>query len=144
MRLVKDNYTLITDKSKIDVSYIHRVLSNTYWAKNIPFETVQISIHNSLCFSIFYNDSQVGFARVITDTATFAYLCDVFIDDEHKGKGLGKWLVESILKHEQLQGLRRFILATKDAHGLYKQFGFEQLSNVDRWMHIHDPDVYNR
>ena len=93
---------------------------------------------------VFENDKQVGFARMITDKATFAYLADVFIIEEYRGRGLSKWLMEAIMSHPDLQGLRRMILATKDAHGLYKQFGFTPLINVDRWMHILDPDVYKR
>ena len=143
MQLINGNYTLTTSKERIDIDYVHKALSNTYWAKNIPLQTVQLAIKNAMCFSIFYKDEQVGFARVITDEATFAYLCDVFIDEQHQGKGLGKWLVETIIQYAPLQGLRRFMLATKDAHGLYKHFGFKQLTNTENWMHIHNPEVYN-
>ena len=143
MEIIKEYYKLTTNKERIDISYVHRSLGNTYWAKNIPLQTVQSAINNSICFSVFHKGEQVGFARVITDSATFAYLCDVFIDEQHQGKGLGKWLVETIVQYAPLQGLRRFMLATKDAHGLYKHFGFEQLTNTENWMQVHNPDIYN-
>lgn len=126
----------------IDVNYVHWFLSHTYWAEEIPVETVQKSIDGSLCFSVVYLNHQVGFARVITDEASFAYLADVFIDENFRGRGLSKWLVQTILNYPGLQELRRFMLATKDAHGLYAQFGFTPLTNPERWMQIHKPDVY--
>lgn len=144
MQEAKDDYTISTDKSFLDVDYIHFFLSKTYWAENIPKEVVERSINGSLCFGVYHLQKQVGFARVITDEATFAYLCDVFIDDAHRGKGLSKRLMETITAYPTLQGLRRFMLATKDAHGLYQQFGFAPLTFTDRWMHIHQPDVYKR
>ena len=142
MEWLNENYTISTDKTKLDISYVHEFLSQSYWAKNIPLETVKKSIDGSLCFAVYHNDKQVGFARVITDNATFAYLADVFIDQEYRGKGLSKWLVKIIINYPSLQGLRRFMLATRDAHSLYKQFGFEQLTNTDRWMQIHKAEVY--
>ena len=142
MEWLNENYTISTDKTKLDISYVHEFLSQSYWAKNIPLETVKKSIDGSLCFAMYHNDKQVGFARVITDNATFAYLADVFIGQEYRGKGLGKWLVKIIISYPSLQGLRRFMLATRDAHSLYKQFGFEQLTNTDRWMQIHKAEVY--
>ncbi len=144
MEWTKDDFIITTDKTKIDIAYVHRFLSYSYWAEGIPVETVERSIEGSLCFSVVYLNHQVGFARVITDEATFAYLADVFIDENFRGKGLGKWLVQTILSYPGLQGLRRFMLATKDAHDLYKQFGFEALNNTDRWMQIHHPDVYKK
>jgi GNAT superfamily N-acetyltransferase len=105
-------------------------------------EIVRRSIEGALCFGVFENERQIGFARMITDRATFAYLADVFIIDEYRGLGLSKWLMEVIMSHPDLQGLRRLMLATRDAHELYKKFGFTSLNNVDRWMHIHYPDVY--
>ena len=141
----KDNYTITTDKSKVDLAYTHRYLSqDSYWAQHIPEDVVRRSIEGSLTFIILHQEKQVGFARVITDTATFAYLADVFVDEGYRGKGLSKWLMEVILAHPSLQGLRRFLLATRDAHELYRQYGFELLSFPDRWMHKHDPDVYKR
>ena len=142
MEWTKNDFIITTDKSKIDATYVHRFLSHSYWAKNIPMETVQKSIEGSLCFSVFYLNQQIGFARVITDEATFAYLADVFIDENFRGRGLSKWLMEIIVSYPSLQGLRRFLLATRDAHDLYKQFGFESLKNTDRWMEIHKADVY--
>ena len=144
MDFVKDGFTISTEKEKLDIELIHSFLNRTYWAEGISKETIRRSIEGSLCFGVFENDKQVGFARMITDKATFAYLADVFIIEDYRGRGLSKWLMEVIMSHPDLQGLRRMILATKDAHGLYKQFGFTPLINVDRWMHILDPDVYKR
>lgn len=144
MEWTKDDFLISTDKDKIDALYVHQFLSKSYWAENIPLETIQRSIEGSLCFSVVYLNHQVGFARVITDEATFAYLADVFIDENFRGKGLSKWLMEVIISYPTLQGLRRFILATRDAHGLYKQFGFEPMKNPDRWMEIHQPNVYKQ
>ena len=138
----KNDFTITTDKSKIEVTYVHEFLRQSYWAQNIPLEVVQTSIDGSLCFAIFYQQQQIGFARVITDSATFAYLADVFIDPIYRGKGLSKWLMQVVIKHPSLQGLRRFMLATRDAHGLYKQFGFQPLTHSERWMQIHTPDIY--
>lgn len=141
----KDNYTISTDTTIFDIETIHRYLSEeSYWAKNIPVELVRKSIQNSLCFGIFLFDKQVGFARVITDKASFAYLGDVFVLPEHRGRGLSKWLMETIHAYPDLQGLRRWLLFTSDAHGLYSQFGWqpvpEQLTH--RIMQIHNPDIY--
>jgi GNAT superfamily N-acetyltransferase len=144
MEWTKDAYRITTYKEQINIDYVHGFLSQTYWAENIPLDTVRRSIEGSLCFSVFYGDQQVGFARVITDGATFAYLADVFIDEGFRGRGLSKWLVDVILSYPQLQGLRRFLLATKDAHGLYRQFGFQSLHTVDSWMQIHQPEVYKK
>lgn len=142
MEWTKDDYHITTNKEQINVDYVYGFLRQTYWAENIPLDTVRRSIEGSLCFSVFYGEQQVGFARVITDGATFAYLADVFIDENFRGRGLSKWLMEVIIGHPSLQGLRRFLLATKDAHGLYRQFGFQPLPSVDRWMQIHQPEVY--
>lgn len=144
MEWTKDDFLITTDKKKIDALYVHQFLSKSYWAADIPIEIVQRSIEGSLCFSVVYLNHQVGFARVITDQATFAYLADVFIDENFRGKGLSKWLLEVIMAYPTLQGLRRFMLATRDAHGLYKQFGFEPMKNPDRWMEIHYPNVYKQ
>jgi GNAT superfamily N-acetyltransferase len=138
----KGDYALSTDKSKIDMNAVHDFLSQSYWAEDIPMETVKRSIENSLCFAISHQEMLVGFARVVTDFATYAYLADVFILPPHRRKGLSKWLVQIILEHPQLQGLRRFTLATRDAHRLYAQFGFKPFARPDRWMERHDPDVY--
>lgn len=144
MEWYKQGFVITTDKSRIDMSYVHNFLSNTYWAQNIPREVVEHAVAGSLCFSILHDGKQVGFARVITDEATFAYLADVFVDPAYRGKGLSKWLMETIMNYPSLQGLRRFMLATRDAHGLYSRYGFEPLTHVNRWMQIHRPDVYTR
>jgi GNAT superfamily N-acetyltransferase len=128
----------------MNIPYIQQYLSRSYWAEGIPVETVKRAIEGSLCFGVYHHDVQVGFARVVTDAATFAYLADVFIDEKHRSKGLSKWLMQVIMDHESLQGLRRFMLATRDAHGLYKQFGFAQLTNPERLMQIVVPDIYKK
>ena len=126
----------------MDIDIIHSFLTRSYWAEGISKEIIMRSVEGALCFGVFENERQIGFARMITDRATFAYLADVFIIDEYRGLGLSKWLMEVIMSHPDLQGLRRLMLATRDAHELYKKFGFTSLNNVDRWMHIHYPDVY--
>ena len=126
-----------SDKEKLDVNYIHHYLSEeSYWAKNIPREIVQKSIDGSLCFGVYYQDKQIGFARVITDYATFGYLADVFIDKHYRGKGLSKELMKFIMKQDVIKKLRRFMLATLDAHSLYTQFGFESQEGNKRLMGI--------
>lgn len=139
-----NGYSVSTDKSKLNISVIHSFLTESYWAKGIPRETVERCIQHSLCFGLYAGDEQVGFARVISDFTAFAYLADVFIIEAHRGKGLSKILMKEIVAHPQLQGLRRFVLATKDAHTLYKQFGFKEIAFPDRWMEIHNPNVYTR
>ena len=142
MDFTKDRFYISTEKEKMDIDLIHSFLTRSYWAEGISKEIIRRSIEGALCFGVFENDKQVGFARMITDRATFAYLADVFIIEEYRGFGLSKWLMEVILSHHDLQGLRRIMLATRDAHELYKKFGFTSLNNVDRWMHIHHPDIY--
>ena len=144
MTVTKGDYSISTDKTKLDIDFIHGFLSDTYWAEGISKEIVSRSVRGSLCFGVFNGQDQVGFARMITDEATFAYLADVFIDEDHRGKGLCKWLMEFIFSHPDLQGLRRMMLATRDAHGLYARFGFTPVSNPERWMQIHHPDVYKK
>ena len=131
------DYLLSTDKSKLQVNYIHKYLSEeSYWAKNIPLEIVKQSIEGSFCFGIYKDNQQVGFARVITDYATFGYLADVFVDKDHRRLGLSKELMKFILKQDSLKGLRRLMLATLDAHSLYAQFGFESQEGNKRLMGI--------
>jgi GNAT superfamily N-acetyltransferase len=137
-------YTISTDRSRLDVEMIYQFLTRSYWAEGIPRDTVQRSIDNALCFGVFKGAEQVGFARVITDRATSASIGDVFILEGHRGRGLSKRLMRAILEHPELQGLRRWSLATNDAHGLYRQFGFQPLANPGRHMEIVDPDVYKR
>lgn len=138
------NFSIITNKSKFDIDYIHSVLSKMYWSQNVPKETVQRSIDGSFCFAVYDGEKQIGFARVVTDFTTFGYLADVFIDETYRGKGLGKWLVQTIMEHPDLQGFRRWLLATRDAHSLYAGFGFTALTNPDRFMQIHNPNVYTQ
>ena len=143
MQIHTSDYSVSTDKSKLDLPLIHTFLSTqAYWSLNIPFATVKRSIENSLCFGVYQGDRQVGFARVITDFATIAYLGDVFILPEHRGKGLSKLLVGEIMAHPELQGLRRWMLLTSDAHGLYRQFGWKTIAGPDRYMEIANPDIY--
>jgi len=137
----KNNYLISTDKSKIDIDYVHGFLSQSYWSPGVPMQVVKKAMKGSLCFGVYYNDTQIGYARMVTDKATFAYLADVFIDKDHRGKGLAKWLVEMILAHPQLQGLRRILLATKDAHKLYEQCGFTSINNPERYM-VYNPTGY--
>jgi GNAT superfamily N-acetyltransferase len=137
-------FTITTDKTKMNIPVIHGYITRSYWAEGIPLETIAKAIEGSLCFGVFIGDEQIGLARVITDAATFAYLCDVFIDESYRGRGLGKWLMETILRHESLQGLRRIALTTKDAHGLYSQYGFAPLPIPERWMMIQDADIYKK
>lgn len=126
----------------MDVDAIHSYLTRSYWAEGIPYNIVRKSIENSLCFGIFYKNSQIGFARLITDSATFAYLGDVYILEEHRGIGLSKKLMETIIKYPQLQGLRRMVLATFDAHTLYEKFGFKELKNPQMFMELWTPNMY--
>jgi len=139
-----NGFRITTDPAALDVALIHRVLTSSYWAAGIPLETVERSIRHSLCFGIFEGDAQVGFARVITDHATYAYLADVFVVETHRGRGLSKRLMDAVVSHPELQGLRRWMLATRDAHGLYARYGFTPLAAPDRWMERHDPEVYRR
>jgi GNAT superfamily N-acetyltransferase len=137
-----DAYEITCDKARLDTGAIHRFLSQSYWSPGIPRTIVERAIANSLCFGVLLHQEQVGFARVVTDGATFAYLADVYILPEHRGMGLGSRLMEQVMGHPDLQGLRRFLLATRDAHSLYAKFGFQPLSRPDRIMEIHDPNVY--
>jgi GNAT superfamily N-acetyltransferase len=141
----KENYLISTDTSKLDVDVIHQYLSEeSYWAKGIPRTVVEKSIAHSMCFGVFDQNKQIGFARLVTDKATFAYLGDVFILPAYRRKGLSKWLMETIHAHPELQNLRRWWLGTKDAHGLYEQFGWTRITEdvSKRFMQKHNPDVY--
>jgi len=132
----RDGYLISTDRDRLDVDFVHGFLSSSaYWARGRPLATVQRSIEGSLCFGIYKEARQVGFARVVTDRATFAWLCDLFVAEGHRGRGLGKWLVECIAGHPDLQTLRIFLLATRDAHELYRRYGgFEALPAPERFM----------
>jgi len=137
------DYSISTDQDRLDVKAIHAFLSTSYWSPGIPITVVKHAIENSLCFGVFHGTEQIGFARVITDSVTFAYLADVYILESHRGNGLSKWLMETIQGHPNLQGLRRFMLATRDAHGLYSQFGFKVVANPSVLMEILNPNVNN-
>ena len=136
-------FLISTDPARLNLDVIYGFLTNCYWSKGIPREVVARSIEHSLCFGVYDGSgSQVGFARVVSDFATVAYLGDVFILESHRRRGLSKWLMESITQHPALQGLRRWILLTRDAHGLYQKFGFTPVKAPDRYMELHDPGVY--
>jgi GNAT superfamily N-acetyltransferase len=140
----KDNFTISTNPTKLDIPFIHSFLSTqSTWAKGIPVSTVERSIHHSLCFGVYQGQTQIGFARIISDFATITYLGDVFIIDSHRGLGLSKWLMEVVLSHPDLQGMRRWMLVTADAHGLYEKFGFKKLAKPESYMELHNPGVYS-
>src|SRR5512147_3041525 len=138
----RENFTISTDRAQLDRAAIHEFLARSYWAKGIPREIVDRSIEGALCFGLFENGRQIGFARVITDAATFAYLADVYVLESHRGRGLATWLMESILAHPELQGLRRWMLVTRDAHGLYRKFGWRVTPEPGKHMEILRRDVY--
>jgi N-acetylglutamate synthase and related acetyltransferases len=143
MEVNRDGFTISTEKPRLQTAVIYRFLSeDSYWAKTRTPDQMNRAIENSLCFGVYQGDEQVGFARVVSDFATFAYFGDVFILEGHRGHGLGKWLMETVVAHPDLQGLRRWLLATKDAHGLYSQFGFDTLRFPERWMEYTSPDAY--
>ena len=135
----RGEYLISTDPARLDLPIIHTFLDASYWARGRSVEVVTRSIENSLPFGVYMGERQVGFARVITDYATFAWLADVFVLEEFRGQGLGKWLIEVILSHPDLQGFRRWVLATKDAHEIYRPFGFDDLRRPERWMERPDP-----
>ena len=135
-------YEISTDAARLDVNVIHDFLRASYWAQNVPREVVEKSIRHSLCFGAFRNGRQVGFGRVVTDFATFGYIADLFVLPEHRGNGAGKQLVKAMLNHPDLQGLRRMLLATRDAHGLYERFGFEPLAHPEWFLTLHKPRLY--
>jgi len=153
----RGEFLISTDPARLDLDVIHGFLTNCYWAKGIPREVVSRSIEHSLCFGIYHEVGekspllatparsgapQVGFARVISDFATIAYLGDVFVLEPHRGRGLSKWMMECIMQHPRLQGLRRWILLTWDAHGLYAKFGFTQVKSPERYVELHRADAY--
>jgi GNAT superfamily N-acetyltransferase len=133
-----------TDPARIDRNLLYDFLASSYWSKGIPRQVFERSIANALCFSLFDGAAQVGFARVITDRATFAYLADVFVVPSHRGRGLTRLLMETISAHPDLQGLRRWLLATRDAHGVYARHGFKPLSQPEAFMERWDPEIYQR
>lgn len=143
MVIERDGFQISTDRSQLDLDAIHEFLSNeSYWAQNRTREQTRTAIENSICFGLYENERQIGFARVVSDRATFAYLGDVYVVEEFRGRGLSKWLMQAVIDHPDLQGLRRWVLATRDAHGLYKQFGFDEFRHPLRWMERPAPDAY--
>lgn len=156
LRWHRDAFTVDTDPARVDLDVVHGFLSTSYWAEGVPRDVVARSIAGARDFGIYHDGgapgaaadrpdgAQVGFARVVTDRATFAYLADVFVLEAFRGRGLSKWLMECIVAHPDLQGLRRWVLLTRDAHGLYRQFGFTDIGNPERWMHRWDREVYRR
>ena len=140
----RSEYSISTDVNRLDLTVIHQFLANTYWAKDIPFTVLQNSIQNSLVFGLYKDKQQIGFGRVITDYSTFAYIADVFVLESFRGEGLGKWLIETIISHPELRGLRRWLLVTKDAHELYQKVSFNEIKNPSRFMEIVDLDVYKK
>ncbi len=143
MEYRRDDFIISTNRERLSLNVIHSFLTNCYWAKGISREVVKRAIEHSLCFGIYEaNGAQVGFARVVSDFATVAYLGDVFVLESHRGRGLSKWLMECVMKHPGLQNLRRWILLTRDAHGLYSRSGFTPVKSPERYMELHRPDVY--
>ncbi|MBN2354549.1 GNAT family N-acetyltransferase [candidate division KSB1 bacterium] len=143
MEYFRDHFRITTDKSRMDIDAIHRMLLGTYWGGNLPRNILEASMRSSLCWGLFEGDRQIGFARVISDYTTFAYLCDVVIDESYRKRGLGAWLLQCILEHPQLQGLRRWMLSTLDAHELYKKLGFRPLTKPEKFMEIYHPEVWD-
>jgi GNAT superfamily N-acetyltransferase len=133
---VRGGYSLSDDNCKLDIDRIYYFLSSAYWAKDRTRDVVEKSLHGSLNIGVYKGGVQVAVARVITDRATFAYITDVFVDAEHRGKSIGKWMVEAIVRHPELRTVKKIRLKTEDAHGLYKQFGFQPLTRPDDWLEL--------
>ncbi len=140
----RGRYEISTETSRVDVDAVHAYLSRSYWAEGIPRAVVAQAVAGSLCFSLFDRGAQIGFARVITDRATFAYLCDVYVLEAYRGQGLGKWLIEEATKHPAVAGVRRFVLVTRDAQGLYEPFSFKTPVDSGRYMEIFRPTIYKQ
>jgi GNAT superfamily N-acetyltransferase len=140
----RGEFLISTDQVRLNINLIHDFLTHCYWAKGISREIVAQSIGASLCFGVYHDQAQVGFARVVSDFATVAYLGDVFVLESHRGRGLSKWMMECIVQHPALQNLRRWILLTRDAHALYSKFGFTPLKAPEGYMELHRPDVYEK
>ncbi|CAN5912929.1 GNAT family N-acetyltransferase [soil metagenome] len=143
MEKISGQWKINDHSAESDLHFAHRELAESYWSKDIPFETVKKAAENSICINVFSGDEQIAFARVITDKATFAYLCDVIVTEKHRGKGVGKELMRFIMAHPDLQRLRRFTLATHDAHSLYEKSGFTSPRFPDRQMEISKPNIYH-
>jgi GNAT superfamily N-acetyltransferase len=142
METRRGDFLISTDHTLLDINAVHAYLSRSYWAEGIPIETVAKSIRESLCFGLYDGRQQIGLARVITDKTTFAYLCDVYVIEKYQRQGLGHWLMSTVCSHPDLQGLRQFVLVTRDAHGLYEKFGFTPLANPGRYMTVVQPGIY--
>ena len=132
----RDQFTISTDPARLDVDAIVDMLTRAYWAVGRPRERTERALHNSLVFGVYHGDRQIGVARVISDYSIFAYLCDVFIHEDYRAHGLGKWLIQTIMEHPDLKEMRRWVLVTHDAHGLYKQFGFTSIEDPEHWMQL--------
>jgi len=142
---IRGEYTLSDDPARVDATAVQDYLTQSYWAEGISLDLVKRCIEGSLCFGVYHASAgQVGFARVITDRASFAYLCDVYVLEGHRGRGLSKWMMGAVMAHADLQGLRRFVLVTKDAHDLYRPFGFTAPVQPDRYMEIARPGLYTQ
>lgn len=139
----RGDFVISTDRTRLDIDVVHEYLSTSYWARGMPRRTLERGIENSLTFGVYHHDAQVGFARVITDLATYAYLSDVFVIEGYRGRGLSKWLIECVLAHPELQGLRRFALFTRDARGLYERYGFAPARSPSVYLERWAPNVYN-
>ncbi len=144
MTVTRGEFRITTDPAALDLAAVHAALARQYWCEGIPREVVERSVANSLCFGVFHGERQIGFARVISDRATFAYLGDVYVLEQFRGQGLSKWMMECVLAHPDLQGLRRFCLVTRDAQALYSQFGFAPVPANGRWMEILRPSPYKK
>ncbi len=145
LTIYKDNFCISTQKEKLDIDAIHEFLSTkAYWCLNIPRNKVEHAIMNSLCFGVYLDDKQIGFARIISDYSTIAYLGDVYVLEEYRGLGLSKWLMEVIMSYPTLQDLRRWILLTGDAHELYRKFGWTEIADPTKWMELHNKNVYSK
>lgn len=143
MKWASGEFTIDTDNARLDVDAVQAFLeNNSYWAQTRTRDQTETAIANSICFGLYCGERQIGFARVVSDRATFAYIGDVYVLDEFRGQGLSKWLMETIIAHPELQGLRRWVLATRDAHGLYEKYGFHELVHPERWMERPAPDAY--
>lgn len=132
----RDQFTISTDPNRLDIETICDFLTRAYWANTRPRERTERALRNSLVFGVYEGDKQVGLARVVSDYSIFAYLCDVFIHEDYRAHGLGKWLIQTILQHPDLRDTRRWVLVTNDAHGLYKQFGFTSVEDPEHWMQM--------
>ncbi|MGB3541769.1 GNAT family N-acetyltransferase [Rubrivirga sp.] len=142
MTWARDDYTVTDDRDRLDLEAVHAYLTRSYWSTGVPLEVVRRAAAESVTFGLYLEGEQVGYARVVTDRATFAYLCDVYVLEEHRGRGLGRWLVECVMDHPGLQGLRRWLLTTQDAHRFYERLGFDRTTFPERFMTIDRPGLY--